>query len=116
MREKVVFLNSSGHFACALSAQKEHIVIVFPELKKLLFSPLFEEALPILAHELGHIVYGHSERQIAPIVAQLEADYFAVQMGLKKELLKFLRSQKASDETRLRIEYLLQDYEQRKIS
>jgi hypothetical protein len=102
----LLFLPSSGKFSCTLTSVQSHIVIVFPELMKLLRSSATNHALAILAHELGHIVYNHSSRPMDPLEAQVEADNFACELGFANELESFLMDQPDTLEKRVRLTYI----------
>lgn len=100
----IAFIKAQGKYACALSAQKDfHIIMIFPEIEKMLKSPLPEEGLAILAHEVGHIFYQHSYREIDPLEAQIEADSFACDMGLTLPLESFLQKYEHTIEGKVRI-------------
>lgn len=91
MKNKVLFLPSDGKLACALSELRDcHTILVFPDLMKILKSPIFERGIAVLAHELGHIYYEHSYKDIHPAKAQFEADSFVEDMGLKNALIEIL--------------------------
>lgn len=91
MKNNILFLPSDGKLACALSQlQNCHTIIIFPDLMKILKSPIFERGIAVLAHELGHIYYEHSYKNIHPAKAQLEADSFVEDMGLKDSLIQIL--------------------------
>lgn len=106
-RGGVLFIRSSGSLACSFSGPiKENIVLIYPELTQLLLKFDPSEALAILAHELGHIFYDHSNRQISPIDAQIEADQFTKMVGLGPALVSFLESCRKSSEIAARLNYL----------
>jgi hypothetical protein len=90
-RRPFIFLTASGQFSCTLTASDQiDVIIIFPDLIKLLRSAAPEQAAAVLAHELGHIYYQHNQREITTLDAQFEADYFAHQLGLGRELLEIL--------------------------
>lgn len=102
----LIFIPSSGKYSCTLSNLQCHIIIVFPELMRLLRSSATNHALAILAHEVGHIIYDHSKKVMDPIEAQVEADMFACQLGFGNEIESFLEDQPESLEKRVRITYV----------
>jgi len=102
----LLFLPSSGRFSCTLTNMNAHIVVVFPELMQLLKSPATNHALAILSHEVGHIVYEHSKKKIEPTEAQVQADFFACQLGFASEIESFLHDQPESIEKRVRLSYV----------
>ena len=59
-----------------------------------------------LAHELGHIFYGHSNRKIDILEAQVEADKFAIELGFENEIESFLQGLPESLEKRVRLSYV----------
>lgn len=106
MRETILFLPSDGRLACALSQLKDcHTILVFPDLMKILKSPVFERGIAVLAHELGHLYHEHSYKNIHPTKAQFEADSFVDEMGLKNALVDVLMDYD-SEESSLRINKL----------
>lgn len=86
--------------------QGREVVLVFPELRRLLTSAKKSEAHAILAHELGHIYYGHSKKRIDPMTAQLEADRYAWEHGWGEEMLFVLNTLDSSEEVANRIQAL----------
>lgn len=100
----IAFLRASGKYACALSANdKFHIIILFPEVIKVLKGARNDEGLAILAHELGHIYHAHSKRNIDSLEAQVQADTFACELGLGHALSDFLQDVPETIETRVRL-------------
>jgi len=103
----LMLLPSCGRFGLALSAPKNrHFVVMFPELMQSLKSLSPERAWCMLAHELGHLYYRHSWKKMDPIEAQIEADAFAMDLGLAGELENFLLEQPESVEKRVRLSRL----------
>ncbi|MCP4913066.1 MAG: hypothetical protein GY909_08100 [Oligoflexia bacterium] len=89
---KVNFVYTNGLYSCTLTKTDESFnIIVFPQLVKLFQSANPEVGVAILAHELGHLLHHHYERQIAPQTAQIEADQYAIDIGLINQLETFLR-------------------------
>ncbi|MFW5887835.1 MAG: hypothetical protein ACOCUH_03450 [Bacteriovoracia bacterium] len=107
-RKPLLLLHSYGKYSCAVANIDAYVIIVFPELREMLHSfGQRASAFAVLAHELGHIIFEHGLKNIDPLVAQLQADHFAVQLGLRRELLRFLRQQPQSSEVKTRIDSLL---------
>jgi hypothetical protein len=79
------------------------IVMIFPELRRLLTSAQYHHGYAVLAHELGHVLKGHSRKAVDPMVAQLEADAFARDLGLGDDLRDVLSLEEPCEETRIRI-------------
>ncbi|MFZ4714322.1 MAG: hypothetical protein ACOYL6_11435 [Bacteriovoracaceae bacterium] len=102
---QVLMLKSSGRYALAVQPGS-HVIVIFPELYKLLSSFSFDTALMMMAHELGHILYEHGKKIIDPLMAQVEADRFAIHLGYGHELEIFLLEQPESIEKRTRLTYL----------
>ncbi|MBL7665133.1 MAG: M48 family metalloprotease [Bacteriovoracaceae bacterium] len=103
---QLIFLASSGRYSCAINPLQAHVIIVFPELMKLLKSSATNHALAILAHEIGHIAHEHGAKVIDPIEAQVEADLFACKLGYALEIESFLEDQVESLEKRIRLTYV----------
>jgi len=102
----LIFLQSQGRMSCIVTPQGPcQIIILFPDLIKMLQSgaPRFGQA--ILAHELGHLIHRHSEKQMTMIEAQIEADFFAFQLGYHHELEELLQNH-ASTEAKVRLAFL----------
>jgi len=104
------FICSSGKYGCAIQPIGCSVILIFPELKKLLRSMNSSSAKAILSHELGHIYYEHSKRNIDIIEAQVEADSFAIELGFIEELESFLHDQSEGIEKRVRLSYLSAKY------
>jgi len=107
---RIHFLKSSGRYSSALHNNREHTILVYPELFKLLQSPAIESSLAIIAHELGHILLNHSERKLDALEAQIEADDFAAQLGLHNQIESLLLAEPESTEKRVRLSYLTTTY------
>jgi len=89
--KKLMILPSRGNWACAIPhTDRAHLILIYPDLIDLLKSNNFRQGLAILAHEVGHIFLGHSDRKIDPEDAQFEADYFSNLLGFGVELILFL--------------------------
>lgn len=84
------------------------LVLVFPDLYRLLLSAKLDEGYAILAHELGHVFHGHSRRKISMLDAQLQADHFAWQLGYGEDLLRALQPERATEELAVRLIRLAQ--------
>ena len=88
----VQILKTNAKFSCALSQKKQsNTIIVFPDLIKLLYSGQGVLAIAIIAHEMGHIYYDHSQKNIDVITAQLEADEFCKMCNYSDELIRVLQ-------------------------
>jgi len=107
MKKKLICLRSYGVLACTLSIPPQSdVLIVYPDLIKLLNSASLMHGVSILAHELGHIILDHSHNDLNPVLAQLEADAIAFEMGFGKELMEQIKSFPTSYEYKLRIKNL----------
>ncbi|MCY4524034.1 MAG: hypothetical protein OXB84_04775 [Halobacteriovoraceae bacterium] len=111
-REKeIVFLQASGKLACSLSAiAHSHIILVYPDLTKLLKSAFFLRGVAVLAHELGHLYHNHGSKDIDPLQAQIEADQFACKLGFGYELQEVLLEYKNSIDCRARVGFLTSEF------
>lgn len=103
---EVTLVLSNGRYGLSLKNQERGVILVFPELKKMLMSPLPTDAFVVLAHEIGHLYYGHHEVAIDALEAQVEADRFAVEIGLAEDLESFLIALPESTEKRVRLSSL----------
>lgn len=98
------FIPCQAHLSCAIGkTQNHHLILVFPELIQLLKSANAPEAMAILAHEMGHIYYQHTEQKTETLKAQIEADYFAFSLGFGEELQEVLLNHASSVDCRVRI-------------
>lgn len=99
----IVFISISGIYSCAIdNNQNEYLILLFPDLIKKLSCADNSEGLAILAHELGHFFHEHSKKAISPLKAQVEADDFAFELGLGRELSEILsRFDDLNSKTRL---------------
>jgi len=93
-----------AHLSCAIGRTQNHqLILVFPELIKLLRSAMGFHGLAILAHEFGHIYHQHTEFKIDTLTAQIEADQFALDLGFGEELQEVLLDHAYSADCRVRI-------------
>ena len=103
-KERIVFHPSEGTLGSAFNASDGvQVVIVYPDLLRMLKSAARVMGMAILAHELGHIAFDHSNRPIGTLEAQVEADYFAFLLGFGGELQDFLMDYGGSVDARVRI-------------
>jgi hypothetical protein len=111
--KRLLLFYSDQKMSCTFYQYKNReIVLVFPELYRRFTSARYLEAHAILAHELGHIYLGHSQKQIGSLQAQCEADRYAWERGFGEELIHVLEAEEnASPEIKKRLQYLqaLQD-------
>lgn len=103
-RHPTYLIPCQAHLSCAIGRTKNHhLILVFPELRQLLKSASIYHGLAVLAHELGHIYYQHTENRIETLTAQIEADDFAFQLGFGEELQDILVEHAESVDCRVRI-------------
>lgn len=74
-----------------------NVILLFPELQRMLLAANPAPALAVLAHELGHIACDHSKRAIESLEAQIEADAFAASLGFKEEITSLLLQENSSE-------------------
>ncbi len=102
--KRLLLLYCNQKMSCAFyQYQSREIVLIFPELRNLLVSAQYLQGYAVLAHEVGHVLLSHSQKQIHPIQAQLEADRYATQLGLGDELHEVLREETPGTEIRERL-------------
>lgn len=107
MKQELVFIPTNAHYSFSLKGnEKLNIVVIFPELLKLLKSAAYHQGLAILAHELGHFICDHFNSNKLPLEAQVEADNFALSMGYGEELLALIEKENFSIEQKVRISNL----------
>ena len=103
-KENVQFCLCNGRLGAAFSDGTGcHVVLVYPDLFKMLKSGAFMTGISIMAHELGHVAFNHSGRNIRQLDAQVEADYFAFLLGFGEELQSFLLHYSHSLDIKVRI-------------
>lgn len=104
IQKNVLLVYSSGRMSCTFYQYKNcEIILVFPDLYKMLLSANRTHGFAILAHEVGHVIHQHSHREVSAIDAQLEADLFAWELGFGSDLLKVLQLEKPSTELATRL-------------
>lgn len=107
LKNKIYLISCQARLSCAIGKTgNDQIVLIFPEMLEMLKRRQFAHAFAILAHELGHIYFNHTEKRTETFKAQLEADYFAVSMGLGHELIDVLLEHSHLEECRVRINYI----------
>lgn len=100
------FAISHGKLSCCIMPiHCKAIIIIFPDLYCLLSSDDSKNrliALAIIAHELGHIYSNYLGRNCEEM-----ADQFAVDIGLKSELLYILKENSTNPSCKRRFEGIL---------
>lgn len=106
-KNKVSFIYSHAELSFAVGNLKnEFVVVIFPDLFKMMSTTLITEASATLAHELGHIFYRHHEKAVNRLKAQIEADSFATELGFKEDLKRTLLRFSHLPEVQYRLEFL----------
>jgi hypothetical protein len=106
---KLIFLQASGKISCALSqVPNQNLILIYPDLYKLMNSAAWHQSCAVLAHEVGHVFYHHGLKNIDPLDAQIEADHFAYTLGFGDDLQNFLLDYEHSLECKVRISRLTQ--------
>ena len=104
---KVYFLPANAQYSCSLGLEERcQVIIVFPDLLRMLKALVPHLGLAVLAHELGHVFHRHYTKNVDTFQAQLEADAFAVRLGLGRELQDILLQYPESDECLARLRAL----------
>jgi Txe/YoeB family toxin of Txe-Axe toxin-antitoxin module len=103
-KNKTFLIPCQAHLSCAIGkTNNNHLILVFPELIKLLKSGSSTHGMAVLAHEFGHIFHQHTENKIETLVAQIEADKFAFDLGFGEELQEILLDHTSSIDCRVRV-------------
>lgn len=103
-KNKTFLIPCQAHLSCAIGkTNNNHLILVFPELIKILKSGSSAHGMAILAHEFGHIFHQHTENKIETLKAQIEADQFAFDLGFGEELQEILLDHITSVDCRVRI-------------
>jgi hypothetical protein len=103
-KNKTFLIPCQAHLSCAIGkTSNNHLILVFPELIKILKSGSSSHGMAVLAHELGHIFHQHTENKIETLTAQIEADKFALDLGFGEELQEILLDHVHSVDCRVRI-------------
>ncbi|GEM_PF-5648118 len=100
--EKIVFVQSNGQYACAVKSDV-NIIIIFPELIFIMKNGQKEQAVAVLLHEIGHIALEHQKKGTPNQQAQVEADFFAAELGYGKYLFEFLKNQRRNPQIETRL-------------
>lgn len=99
----ILFLQSNAVLSCTLGKDSENIILVFPDLAKLMTSSCYFQAIATLAHECGHVFYRHTEVEMENLEKQIQADFFAYKLGYGEDLQDILLEHNHSIETKVRI-------------
>lgn len=103
-KNKTFLIPCQAHLSCAIGkTNNNHLILVFPELIKLLKSGSSTHGMAVLAHEFGHIFHQHTENKIETLRAQIEADQFAFDLGFGEELQEILLDHAHDVDCRVRI-------------
>lgn len=98
------FLAANAQFSCSIGTpERGPIIMIFPDLMRMLKAYVPNMGLAILAHELGHLYHRHYQREISALKAQFEADQFAYSLGFGHELQDILLQHLDSDECQMRL-------------
>lgn len=107
IKSKSKFLKTSGLLSITIKYSHDHaIVLIYPELEKMLKTVLFENGLAVLLHEIGHIIYDHALSKKSILTAQVEADDYAFNLGLGRQLHDVLLEHDRSVDTLTRVAIL----------
>lgn len=107
LKHETFFIPCQAQLSCAIGKTgNHHLILVFPDLMKILRSASADHGIAILAHEMGHIFYQHTENRIETLQAQIEADDFAFQLGFGEELQEILLDHVHGIDCRVRISRL----------
>ena len=103
--KELIFAYASGNLACSMacSAQRQ-IVLIFPNLIKILHTASPERGLAVIGHELAHLILQHHQRKISPWAAQLAADQLVIVMGLGEALQEVIADFAPPWQAQIRIE------------
>lgn len=107
----LIILKANKKFSCSLDIPAGHkVILVFPDLLERLRSVYYEEAMAIIAHELGHLYQQHSHQSIDPLEAQVAADAFAAELGYYNQLINIIEEEAQGIEAKVRLVYLNSKY------
>ena len=88
---QIIFIPVSGEYSCLVhQVPNANVILLFPELIKLLKSVDNNRGLSILAHEFGHVFHQHYHRKVSTLESQIEADDFAFKAGFGHDLIEVL--------------------------
>ena len=70
-----VFVFCPGRWAATIqpTAQAKDLIVLFPDLIKILYSAAPLHGVAILAHELGHLYHQHATKEVSMLEAQIES-------------------------------------------
>jgi hypothetical protein len=89
--KEIILLPISGEYSCLVNAPRDsNLILLFPNLIRILSSVDNLRGLAILAHEFGHIYYQHHQKGTDTLEAQIEADHFAYEAGYAHDLIEVL--------------------------
>jgi hypothetical protein len=106
-KRRLLLLYCNQRMSCSFHQfEGREIILIFPDLYRLLCSARNLEGHAVLAHEVAHVLYGHTRNAISPLQAQLEADAYALGLGLGEELSSVLLEEEPSEEISARLSAL----------
>jgi hypothetical protein len=101
---RLLLLYCNQRMSCSLHQfEGREIVLIFPELCRLLSSARYLEGHAVLAHEIAHVLLGHTRNEVDALRAQLEADDYARRLGLGEDLASALRREEPGEELAARL-------------
>ncbi len=104
--KNIILINGSGSFSITAHASDIHYIILQADAIDTLCTNSPTKGAAILAHEIGHILSGHTIDDARTQKGQMEADAFAASLGLGNELQDILLEHKSADELSHRINHL----------
>jgi hypothetical protein len=101
----LAFIKAQGTLSCAIDSE-EHLsfILCYPELLQLLRSGSPDIGIAILFHELGHIYHRHNQKKIDTLLAQFEADEFALFHGFGEDIISVINDYRHLEDNRKRIQ------------
>lgn len=91
--------------SCAIDSP-EHLsfILCYPELLQLLRSASPDIGIAVLFHELGHLYHQHNQKSIETLLAQFEADEFALFHGFGEDIITVINDYRHLEDNRKRIQ------------
>ena len=105
IEREIAFVKAEGGLSCAIDA-KYHLkfILCYPELLQLLRSGSPDLGIAVLFHELGHLYHKHNQKGVETLIAQYEADEFALFHGFGEDIISVINDYRHLEDNRKRIQ------------
>jgi hypothetical protein len=104
-KRELAFIKAQGNLSCAIDSEQHlSFILCYPELLQLLRSASPDIGIAVLLHELGHLYHRHNQNGVDTLLAQFEADEFAMFHGFGEDIISVINDYRHIEDNRKRIQ------------